>query len=83
MHRSISKRDDSKKFSIEFPKYSNSAIICGLTSCGKTMFVLYLLEFEYKDVFENIVILCPTIKWNKTYKTGDGLVMRRTQKTNI
>ena len=34
--------------------------------------------------FENIVILCPTIKWNKTYKkTGDGLVTRRTQKTNI
>ena len=51
MHRSILKRDDSKKFSIEFPKYANSAIICGQSSCGKKMFVLYLLEFEYKDVF--------------------------------
>ena len=46
----------------------HSAIIRGQTSRGKTMFVLNLLELEYKDVFENIVILCPTIQRNKTYK---------------
>ena len=55
MHRSISKRDDSKKFSIEFSKYAHSAIICGQTSFGKTMFVLDLLELEYNDDLENIL----------------------------
>ena len=46
MHRSISKRDDSKMFSIEFPKYAHSAILCGQTSCGKTLFVLDLLKLD-------------------------------------
>ena len=32
------------------------------------MFVLNLLELEYKDVLENIVILCPTIQWKKHIK---------------
>ena len=39
-----------------------------VTGCGKTEFVLDLLESEYAGVFENIVILCPTINWNKAYK---------------
>lgn len=46
----------------------HSAIICGQTGCGKTVFVLDLLEREYREKFEHIVILCPTVKWNKTYK---------------
>ena len=25
--------------------------------------------FGYQGVFENIVILCPTVEWNKAYKT--------------
>ena len=33
--------------------------------------------------FENIVILCPTLKWNEAFKKDDGLVLRRTQKTNV
>lgn len=58
---------------IELPKYAHSAIICGQTGCGKTEFVLDLLELSqqqggYAGVFENIVILCPTIAWNKAYK---------------
>ena len=53
---------------IDFPKYAHSAIICGQTGCGKTEFVLDLLESEYAGVFDKIVILCPTIKWNKAYK---------------
>ena len=31
------------------------------------MFVLDLLELEYKDCFENIAILCLAIKLNKSY----------------
>jgi len=53
---------------IDYPKYPHSAIICGQTGCGKTEYVLDLLEDEYENVFENIIILCPTIEWNKAYK---------------
>ena len=79
MHRSISKSGDSKKFSIEIPKYAHYAMICDKTSCGKTMFVLDLLEFEYKDFFENIVILLSdTLPHHKNgtnhIQIGDGLV---------
>ena len=50
------------------PKEAHSAIICGQTGCGKTVFALDLLEEYYRDVFKHIVILCPTLRWNKTYK---------------
>ena len=39
----------------------------GVTACGKTEFLLRLLETEYKRHFEFMVILCPTILDNKTY----------------
>ena len=85
MPKSISKMEDLKMLDTDkmedlkmldtdmFPKYPHSAIICGQTGCGKTEFVLNLLELPqdrggYAGVFENIVILCPTIEWNKTYK---------------
>lgn len=29
--------------------------------------MLYLIKNECKHHFENIVILCPTLRWNKTY----------------
>ena len=41
---------------IDFPKFPHSAIICSQTNCGKTVFVLDLLEKEYEGVFEHIVI---------------------------
>ena len=50
-----------------FPKYPHSAIICGQTGCGKTVFILDLLEERYIETFAHIVILCPTVRWNKTY----------------
>ena len=50
---------------MELPKYPHCAIICGQTGCGKTEFVLDLLEGRYRGVFSHIVILCPTIRWNK------------------
>ena len=36
--------------------------------CGKTVFILDLLEGPYRGVFHHIVILCPTIRYNKTYQ---------------
>ena len=51
------------------PTTAHSAIICGQTGCGKTIFILDLLENQYRNVFEHIVVLCPTIKYNKAYHT--------------
>ena len=58
---------------MEFPKYPHCAIICGQTGCGKTEFVLDLLEEEYCQVFTYIIILCPTIQWNKAYKNREWI----------
>ena len=50
------------------PKSPHSAIICGQTGCRKTVFTLDLLETTYLGVFWHIVILCPSINWNNTYR---------------
>ena len=50
------------------PTEPHAAVICGQTGCGKTVFVLDLLEGPYRGVFRHIVILCPTVQHNKTYK---------------
>ena len=50
-----------------YVKNPHTSIFTGPTSCGKTQRVLDLIENEYRDHFENIVILCPTLRWNKTY----------------
>jgi len=42
-------------------------IISGITNCGKTKNVPDLIEFEYKCVYNYVVIICPTYMWNKTY----------------
>ena len=50
------------------PSNPHSAIICGQTGCGKTVFILNLLEGPYRRVFQHIVILCPTVPYNETYQ---------------
>ena len=50
------------------PTSPHSAIVCGQTGCGKTAFILALLEGPYRGVFWHIVVLCPTIEHNETYK---------------
>ena len=52
---------------MNFVKEPHTAIFSGPTNCGKTKLVLDLIEKEYKGHFVNIVILCPTLRWNKTY----------------
>lgn len=54
-----------------FPKKPHCAIICGATECGKTKYILDLLETEYFKYFDYIVIFCPTFKHNKTYHVRD------------
>ena len=52
---------------MNLPKFPHSAMFVGVTACGKTEFLLRLLETVYNNHFEFIVILCPTISDNKTY----------------
>ena len=43
-------------------------LVMGMTDCGKTYFVLDLLENEFRKKFDYIIIFCPTIHMNKTYQ---------------
>ena len=63
---------------MNLPKFPHSAMFVGVTACGKTEFLLRLLETVYKNHFEFIVILCPTILDNKTYLPGNGFLTIRT-----
>ena len=49
-------------------EYPHTALIIGQTGCGKTRFVLNLIETKYKGAFEHIVIICPTIMYNEAYE---------------
>ena len=80
MRKSTLKMDGSVKSNIEFPKYPHSAVITRQTGCGKTFFVLDLVQKEYQGVFENIIILCPTVEWNKAYKTRSWIGDMRSSK---
>ena len=39
-----------------------------MTACGKTHYLLEMLEKEYKNHFDYIFIVCPTLEDNKTYQ---------------
>ena len=52
---------------MNLPKFPHSAMFVGCTNVGKTEFLLRILEIEYKNHFEFIVILCPMILDKKTY----------------
>ena len=43
-------------------------IIVGMTACGKTHYLLDMLERDYKNHFDYIFVVCPTFKYNKTYQ---------------
>ena len=43
-------------------------IIVGVTGCGKTCYLLKMLENDYKGHFDYIFLICPTYLWNKTYQ---------------
>ena len=58
---------------MELPKYPHCAVICGQSGLGKTEYVLDLLEGEYRGLFEQIIILCPTIQWNRAYKNREWI----------
>ena len=43
-------------------------LVMGMTDCGKSYFVLDLLENEFLKKINDIIIFCPTIQMNKTYQ---------------
>ena len=47
-------------------------IIDGRSNCGKTRLLIQLMkEFQRNEVFEQIIIICPTFSRNKTYQNED------------
>ena len=59
---------------MNLPRFPHSAMFVGVTACGKTEFLLRLLETEYKNHFEFIAIMCPTMLYNKTYLSRDWIL---------
>ena len=50
-------------------KELHTALFVAPTGVGKTHLALNLLENEYKNHFNFIIIICPTLEHNKTYKS--------------
>ena len=50
-------------------KEPHTALFVAPTGVGKTHLALNLLESEYRDHFDFIIIICPTLVHNKTYKS--------------
>ena len=52
-----------------FMKELHTALFVAPTGVGKTHLALSLLENEYRNHFDFIVIICPTLAHNETYKS--------------
>ena len=52
-----------------FMKELHTALFIAPTGVGKTHLALSLLETEYRNYFDFIVIICPTLRYNSTYKS--------------
>ena len=51
-----------------FMKQLHTALFIAPTGVGKTHLALSLLETEYRNHFNFIVIICSTFRYNSTYK---------------
>ena len=49
-------------------KEPHTVLFVAPTRVGKTYLALSLLETEYINYFDSIVIICPTLRYNSTYK---------------
>ena len=52
-----------------FMKEPHTALFIAPTGVGKTHLALNLLENEYRNHFDFIVIICPTLEHNEMYKS--------------
>ena len=62
--------ENSHRFFIrmKYMKEPHTALFIGQTGCGKSALVAKLLEDEYRYHFDFVVIICPTLRWNHTYR---------------
>ena len=58
---------------IDYVKEPDTTILPGPTGYGKTHFVLDFIEKEYDKHFDYIIIICPTLRSNKTYHSRDWI----------
>ena len=54
-------------------KEPHTAIFTGQTKCGKTYLVLELIEKEYNNHFDYIIIICQTLRENSTYHVKEWI----------
>ena len=52
-------------------KEPHAALFVAVTGVGKMHLALNLLENEYRHHFDFIIIICPTLAHNSTYKSRD------------
>ena len=52
-------------------KEPHAALFMAPTEVGKTHLALDLLGKEYKNYFDFIIIICPTLKHNETYRSRE------------
>ena len=57
----------------DYIKKAHTMIFTGRTGCGKTYLVLGLTEREYNKHFDHIIIICPTLRWNKMHHSKDWI----------
>ena len=57
----------------DYVKEPHTTIFIGPLSCGKAHLVLDLIEKEHNKHFHFIIIICPTLQWNKTYHSKDWI----------
>ena len=54
-------------------KEPHTPIFIGQTGRGKTHLVLELIEKEYNEYFDFIIIICPTLRENSTYHAKEWI----------
>ena len=54
-----------------FMKEPHTALFVAPAGVGKTHLALDLLEKEYKNHFHFIIIICPTLRHNETYRSRE------------
>ena len=57
----------------DYIKEPHTAIFTSPTGCRKTHLVLDLIEREYNKHFDYIIIIWPTLLWNKIYHSKDRI----------
>ena len=55
----------------DYIKKPHTTIFTSPMGCGKTHLVSDLIKKQYNKLFDYIIIICPTLRWNKTYRAKD------------